>query len=691
MVSRPAVDAAGPSIGWSKAKPAVRRPRRPSPVSPEPASGGTIRADLSHLQAKKLGVWKAVGLGLGLGAVLSVLFVTLWIWKLAFSDLPAIPDKAALWSLNRPAGASFVDRNGLVIGQRGPKHGAPLKIADLPPYLPRAFLAAEDRRFYHHIGVDLIGIARAAKTDLITHRLAQGGSTITQQIARTLFLTPEQTLRRKLQEAGLAVRIEHLMSKDEILELYLNRIYFGGGAYGVEAASRTYFGKSARNLNLSEAALLAALPKAPTRLEPTNDFQAALKRSHGVLRSLVAQHWITEEQAADAVMHPPKLVAEAQDEGDFGYVLDAAAMEAKTLNTGDTPDLVIHLTIDSRLQAEATAAIREAVARGEPQGATQAALVALGPDGGVRALVGGADHRLSAFNRAIQAQRQPGSAFKAFVYAAALEQGIAPDDVREDAPVNVNGWRPTNSDGLYSGNVTLSEAFARSINTVAVRLTQEVGAWRVAEIARRFGLSSIPPHPAPPIALGAYETRLIDLVSGYQVLQLGGRRAPPFLIEAITDARGQPVYKHPPQAPVSVYDPVKAAQMVGLMQGVIDKGTGRKAAVGRPAAGKTGTTQDYRDAWFIGFTPDYVAGVWMGDDRGAPMKHVTGGDLPAETWKRFMLAAEKDLPVRPFVQAAQDDTPDPRNDFYRDLADELDKSAGAAPAPVRNGVLGGKL
>ena len=645
------------------------------------------------MRAAAAGRRRAVWLGLGLGMLLAALFAGLWIWKLAFSDLPPIPDKAALWALNRPAGATFVDRDGKVIGQRGPKHGAPLTLAELPTYMPQAFLAAEDRRFYHHGGLDLWGVARAASADLGHRHIVQGGSTITQQIARTLFLTPEQTLRRKLQEAGLAMRIEHLMSKDEILELYLNRIYFGGGAYGVDAASRTYFGKSASKVSLAEAALLASLPKAPTRYAPTDDLQAALKRSRLVLRALVAQHWISQAQADEAVAHPPVLSTETPDEGDFGYVLDAAAAEAKALDTAGVPDLVVHLTIDGRLQHEASQAVREAAAKGAPLGATQAALVALGPDGGVRALVGGVDHRLSSFNRATQARRQPGSAFKAFVYAAALEQGIQPDDVRQDAPVNVDGWRPTNADGLYAGNVTLADAFARSINTVAVRLTQEVGPSRVAEMARRFGLATIPPHPAPPIALGAYETSLIDLVSGYQVLQLGGRRTAPYLIEGITDARGQPVYRHPPEAPQPVYDPAKAAEMVKLMQGVIDKGTGRKAALGRPAAGKTGTSQDYRDAWFVGFTPDYVAGVWMGDDRGAPMKHMAGGDLPAETWKRFMLAAEQGLPPQPFPQPApSSDQADPRPDFYRDLTETFGQTAaGAPPEAASKGVLGGKL
>lgn len=666
----------------------MRLPFRPKP--PEPP-GGPIRADLAYLRDQKGRAARAIGWGVAIGVALAVLFVALWVWKLAFSDLPAIPDKDSLWSMNRPAGATFVDRTGAVIGQRGPRHGAALTLSDLPPYLPKAFLAAEDKRFYRHGALDLAGIARAALTDLKAHRIRQGGSTITQQIARTLFLTNDQTLRRKLQEAGLAMRIEGLMSKDEILALYLNRIYFGGGAYGVDAASRTYFGKPAHDLTIAEAALLAALPKAPTRLDPTNDFDAAVRRSHLVLKALAAERWITPEEAKDAIAHPPKLAPETTGEGDFGYVLDQAAAEAKALYAGSAPDLVVHLTIDSRLQAAATGAVRDAVARGSAQGAAQAALVALGPDGGVRALVGGADHRLSAFDRAIQALRQPGSAFKALVYASALEQGIKPDDVREDAPISVGGWKPLNADGLYAGNVTLTDAFARSINTVAVRLSQEVGPGRVAEVARRFGLTTIPPHPAPPVALGAYEVKLIELTSAYQVFQLGGRRAPPYLVDSITDARGQVLYRHPPRAPDSVYDPVRAADMVKLMQGVITKGTGRRADIGRPAAGKTGTSQDYRDAWFVGFTPELAAGVWMGDDQNRPMRREAGGDLPAETWKRFMLAAEQGLPVKPFPDPGAGDAQDPRADFYQALARDFDQTAATTAAPPKNGVLGGKL
>jgi len=617
-----------------------------------------------------------------IAGLLIVLFLGLWVWKLAFSDLPPIPDKQALWSMNRPAGVTFLDRNGQVIGQRGPRHGSPITLKQMPAYLPEAFMAAEDRHFYHHRGVDFGGILRAGRNDLSgRHKGLQGGSTITQQIARTLFLSPEQTLRRKLQEAGLAFRIEHLLTKDEILELYLNRIYFGGGAYGVEAASQTYFGKSATELSLSEAALLAALPKAPTHLAPTNDLAAAIKRSRLVLTAMVRSRWITPEQQQAALASPPRLSTETRTEGDFGYVLDLAAQEAKAANVNNVPDLVVRLTVDPRLQAEATAAVRDAVDQGGPAGVTQGAMVALEPDGGVLALVGGADHRLSPFDRATQALRQPGSTFKPFVYAAALEHGLNPDDVRQDAPIRIGAWKPQNAEGGYRGNVSLADALAHSINTVAVRVSQEVGRDKVAELARRFGLINIPPHPAPPVALGAYEVTLLDLVSAYQVFQQGGKKAPPYLIVSITNARGDLIYRRNPTPPDSVYDPARAARMIGMMQGVIAHGTGKKADIGRPAAGKTGTSTDYHDAWFVGFTPDLVAGVWLGDDRNRPMQHMAGGDLPAEAWKRFMLTAEDGLPVRDFaVAAAQADAApapaeDARRDFYGALADQFDQTA----------------
>ena len=623
-------------------------------------SSKTIRADLDHERARKRDA-RGRGLLAGLLALLLALgLVSLWVWRLAFADLPAMPDRSALWSLNRPPGVTFLDRTGAVIAVRGPREGQMLKLGDLPPYVPRAFLAAEDRRFYSHHGVDWLGVARAARADFGARRVVQGGSTITQQVARNIFLTPEQTLRRKLQEAALAWRIEGVMGKDEILELYLNRIYFGEGAYGIEAAAQTYFGKSARRLSLHEAALLAALPKAPTRLDPTNDLDSALSRAHLALGRMQRAGWITQGQERAALASPLALQPEKPGEGDFGYVLDLAAARARLLAGDKAPDLIVRLTVDSRLQAAAADTVRQGVAEGRRLGANQAALVALSPDGAIRALVGGVDYRQSPYDRATQAMRQPGSAFKPFVYAAALEAGVRPQDVRTDSPVHYAGWSPENYGGGYSGAVTVADALARSINTVAVRLGHEVGPARIAELAHRFGLSMIPPHPALPIALGAYEVDLLDLVSGYQVFQNDGRRLDPFLIEAIANAHGDVLYRHAEGAASQVYDAGRSREMVQMMQGVVARGTGKRAALDRPAAGKTGTSQDWRDAWFVGFTPDWIAGVWVGNDRAEPMAKVAGGDLPSEMWRRFMIVAHQGLPSRDFAASQPgEDAPPP--------------------------------
>ncbi len=634
----------------------------------------TIRADLAHQQRRVFSRWLRALLAVAFALILTLGLGGLWGWKLVFADLPPLSSKAVLWSLNRPPGVTFLDRDGGLLAVRGPRHGQAVGLHELPAYVPHAFLAAEDRRFYSHHGVDFEGVARAAWADVGAHHVVQGGSTITQQVARNIFLNADQTLKRKLQEAALAWRIERMMSKDEILELYLNRIYFGGGAYGVEAASETYFGKPARNLTLSEAAVLAALPKAPSRLDPVNDLDAALARAHTILTEMRQDGWITEAERQVALKAPPRLAPERPEEGDFGYVLDLAASRARDLAQNGAPDLIVKLTVDPRLQATAAQVVRDGVAEGKPLGATQAALVALSPDGAIRALVGGRDHRDSSFDRATQALRQPGSAFKPFVYAAALEAGVRPQDVRTDAPVNFHGWSPGNYGGHYSGAVTVADALARSINTVAVKLAHQVGADKVAALAQRFGLTMIPAKPNLSIGLGAYEVDLLDLVSGYQVFQQDGRHPEPYLIETITNAHGDVLYQHPSVPPPQVYDAPHNRLMVKMMQGVIEHGTGTKAGIGRPAAGKTGTSQTWRDAWFVGFTPDWIAGVWMGDDKSRPMAKVAGGELPAEMWRRFMLVAHADTPGHDFPPLLPvPDTAKPAAPGATDNMDETDE------------------
>ena len=543
---------------------------------------------------------------------------------------------------------------------------------ELPPYLPRAVLAAEDRRFYAHRGVDGRGLLRALWRDLREGRRAEGGSTLTQQLARNLFLGPEQTVRRKAQEAVLALELEGRIPKDRLLELYLDRTYFGAGAYGIDAAARLWFGRPARELDLPQSAFLAALPEAPSRMSRETDLLAARARAARILAAMRAEGWIGADAQAAATAHPaaPVPVA-AGGEGDLGPVLDLAAAEARARASG-RPDLVVRLTVDPRLQRLAAEAVRAGVADAAAQGATQGALAALAPDGAVVALQGGVEPRAGGYDRAVQALRQPGSAFKPLVYAAALAEGVKPDDVREDAPVDVGGWRPQNFGGGYAGAVTVAEALARSINTVAVRLTREVGPERVARLARSFGVTTLPARPGPSIALGAYEVRLLELVGAYGVIQGGGLRRSPYLVETVTDARGALLWRHAPEG-WRVYDAGHAAALVRMMEGVVEHGTGREAALGRPAAGKTGTTQNHRDAWFVGFTPDYVAGVWLGDDRGRPMAGVTGGEAPARAWARFMRGAHEGLPVRGFEAPAADG--DGRAAFYGRLAEELEQGA----------------
>jgi penicillin-binding protein 1A len=651
-------------------------PSRPG-ASPKPSFGRA--AHPSRRAPPKRGGLLAWGVGLiVLAAVIAAGgLAAAWQFGQLTAGLPDIPDKNALALVNQAPGMTFEDSTGKVIATRGPRHGHPVVLSELPSYVPRAFLAAEDRRFYRHGPIDAQGVVRALWANWRARRTVQGGSTLTQQLAKTLYLKPDQTWTRKLQEAVIAYRIEQKMSKDEVLALYLDRIFFGDNAYGVDAAAQTYFGKPASRLDLQEAALLAALPKAPTRLALTNDMAAALRRSRLILANMRAEGWITPQEEEAALVAPPRLAAEAPGEGDYGYVLDMAAAQAVQIAGGGAPDLVVRLTIDPGLQATAQSVVRETVAdSGKRAGAHQGALVLLAPDGALRALVGGVDHRASAFNRVTQAQRQPGSAFKPLIYAAALEAGVKPTDIRQDEPVSIGGWSPGNYGGGYRGPVTVAEALARSINSVAVRLADEVGPDKLGEIAHRFGLSSIPATPELSIALGAYEVSLLELTAAYQVFQQGGQRTQTYLIEAITTTRGDNLFIHAPSAGIGIYDAGHADQMVKMMEGVVLEGTGTRAAFGRPAAGKTGTSQNWRDAWFIGFTPDWVCGVWVGNDDDTAMNHVTGGEIPAQIWRKVMLAAHANLEPHDFAwmsaaEAAAQGT---------DAAALTDQAASDAPA-----------
>jgi len=628
--------------------------------------------------------WAATMAAVVLMAVaLGALGGALWFQKAYLAELPPIPNRETLYAVNRAPAIKFYDRTGQLIAARGPRYGDQVTLAVLPPYVPKAMLAAEDRRFYSHGAVDLRAIGRAVVANRRAGRVVEGGSTLTQQLAKTLFLTPDQTLRRKIQEAFLAERIERVLSKDEVLELYLNRIYFGANTFGLDGAARTYFGKPASQLTLSEAALLAALPKAPTRLALHHGMDAALIRSRLVLDRMQAEGWITPEQKTLALAERPKLAPTAQpNDGDFGWALDYATAEAMRMAGPNSPDLMVRLTIDPRLQRRGAAILRGGVRTGRRVGISEGALVSLGTDGAIRAMVGGVDYRDSVFNRAVQARRQPGSSFKPFVYAAALENGVRPTDIRDDAPIRIGGWTPDNYGGGHRGPVTVQMALARSINTVAVRLAQETGAPAVASLARRFGLTTLPEAPGLSVALGAYEVTVLEMTSAFQVFQQGGQRVQPYIVEEVRTVGGERVRLRLPSASLPAYDVARAGMMVRMLQGVVLHGTGKRADFGWPAAGKTGTSQNWRDAWFVGFTPEFVTGVWVGNDNGQPMRKVTGGDTPAQIWRSFMVEAHKGIAMRDFdwLMAAPDagdsgPAPDPRNGFYEDLSAEFSRTA----------------
>jgi penicillin-binding protein 1A len=639
---------------------------------------------------RRIGGWITTTLAVVLMALaLSTLFGAIWFQKTYLAELPPIPDRETLYATNRAPAIKFYDRTGQLIAARGPRYGDDVKLATLPAYVPQAMLAAEDRRYYRHGAVDLWAIGRAVVANRRAGRVVEGGSTLTQQLAKTLFLTPDQTLRRKIQEAFLAERMQRLLSKDEILELYLNRIYYGANTFGLDGAARTYFGKPASQLTLPEAALLAALPKAPTRLALHHGMEAALARSHLVLERMQAEGWITPDQKLAAQAVTPKLAPTAQpNDGDFGWALDYATSEAIRMAGPNSPDLMVRLTIDPRLQRSGAAILRGAVARGRGANISEGALVSLGADGAVRAMVGGTDYAGSVFNRAVQARRQPGSSFKPFIYAAALEKGVRPTDIRQDAPIRIGGWAPENYGGGYRGPVMVQTALARSINTVAVRLAQEAGGPAIGALARRFGFTTIPASPNLSVALGAYEVSVLEMTSAFQVFQLGGSRVQPYIIEEIRSVGGERVLLHLQSAPAPAYDPARAGMMLRMLQGVILNGTGTRANFGWPAAGKTGTSQNWRDAWFVGFTPEFATGVWVGNDDGRSMRKVTGGEVPAAIWKAFMIVAHKGIAPRDFdwlLPLPQGEPsyapPDRRGGFYQDLSAEFSRTADSAEPP----------
>jgi 1A family penicillin-binding protein len=542
--------------------------------------------------------------------------------------------------------------NGETFATRGVFKGTKLTAADLPPHLAQAIVAIEDRRFYSHFGVDPWGILRAAWRNWLAGGTREGGSTITQQLARLMFLSPDQTLRRKIQEAILALWLEHQLSKEDILLRYLNSAYFGAGAYGVDAAAHRYFGKSAKELSLAEAAMLAGLVRAPSQLAPTRNLGGAKERADTVLQAMVESGAITAEQADAARSEPVNLRTPPETPPGTNYFVDVVSGDVRRLLGGTSGDLTLRTTLDLELQRLAEGIVeRRLDSEGRKKNVTQAALVALAPDGAIRALVGGRDYEASQFNRATQARRQAGSLFKLFVYLVAMQKGYGPESLVVDQPTQIGDWEPQNANGRFRGPVSLRTAFAQSINTVAVQLADEVGIPAVIETAKRLGITSELPN-VPSLALGSAEVTLLEMTRAYAAVATGNPTFEPFGIRSIQGGSQKSLFTRPGAGARPGGLGESRTAMLDLLQAAVREGTGKAARLPDVlAAGKTGTTQEYRDAWFIGFTSDVIVGVWVGNDDNTPMNKVVGGDLPAQIWHDFMTRA------RPVLAKAESPAP----------------------------------
>jgi penicillin-binding protein 1A len=527
--------------------------------------------------------------------------------------------------------------DGTVLAHYGELYGVAVQVYELPPHLTRAVLAVEDRRFYDHAGVDPIGIARAIWTNLSAGTVRSGGSTISQQLAKNLFLSPDRTVRRKVQELLLALWLEQRFGKNQILTIYLNRVYFGQGAYGVDAAARRYFNKPATQVTAYEAAMLAGLLKAPSRYNPISSPDLAAGRAAQVLQSMVEAGWLTTAQAAEAQSGRAVLRSDRMG-GQSRHFADWVLERARDYIKQDGGDLIIRTTIDPRMQRLAENAVDANLASAAKRKARQAAMVVMRPSGAITAMVGGASYGQSQFNRATQALRQPGSAFKLFVYLTAFENGFYPSDIVHDAPITIDGWTPRNAGGKYLGAVSVREAVARSINSVAALVAEQVGREKVAATARRLGITSKIGED-PSLALGTYEVTLLELTAAYAVMANGGIGVWPHGITEILDGEGRILFRRSGGGPGRVVEANNVMAINDVLTATISWGTGQAANPDRPAAGKTGTSQDSRDAWFIGYTPDLVAGVWFGNDDDTAMDKVGGGSFPATTWRDFMKPA----------------------------------------------------
>ena len=629
----------------AKAKPAARKPK-PGGAKPKaaatkgksggakPGSGGKTRR--TPTRRPRIG-WRI--------AKWSLVFV-LWLVVLAAGFVGYyghdLPDTEHLTGPETPLAITVLAADGSEVATVGEMWGELIPAEEMAPVLPKAVLAIEDRRFFTHGGIDAFGVIRAAWQNAVEGRVVAGGSTISQQVAKLVFLSPERSVKRKIQEAMLAFWLEREFTKEEILTIYLNRAYFGAGAYGVDAAARRYFGRSARDVDVAQAAMIAGLLKAPSRYSPANDLALARKRARVVVDAMIDADFLTEAEGKAAKGQVNALTVARRSSPPAGYFVDWVLEQVPGYVGRDHGALRVFTSLDPARQRAAQAALTGVLAAaGKSRKIGQGALVALDRNGAVRAMVGGRDYAKSVFNRATQAKRQPGSAFKTVVYLAGIEAGLAPDDVIEDAPITVAGWSPRNYDGEYRGPVTVREGFARSINTVAVRVGLRAGVKRIRAAARRLGIESRLPADAS-IALGTGEVTLLELTSAYLALANGGARVLPHGIVEIRNRAGDVLYRRAGSGAGRAVDGATVAAMRDLLRAGVAWGTGRAAGLPEalgPAYGKTGTSQKFRDAWFVGWAGGLAAGVWLGNDDGSAMNEVTGGSYPAEIWQRFMVEA----------------------------------------------------
>ena len=629
----------------------------------------------------------------------AVSFVWIGIFAIAFIGVMAIdlPDTSQLYKVNRQPSITYLDRSGALIATRGTQFAPPVDIDSLPTYVPLAFVAIEDRRFFTHPGFDPIGISRAALRDVF-HRKGgnlAGGSTITQQLAKNLFLSDNQNMKRKVQELMLAIWLEHKFTKKQILALYLNRVYFGAGAYGIDSAAQRYFNKSAKDLSVGEAAMLAGLMKAPNSYSPLSDKERAAKRATVVLNEMLDAKVITQDQYTDALSHPIN-VSKSLATAHAQYFIDWLDSNIRALVGEPKEDLIVETTLDLPIQTDAERAVQTIMERDAKRGPQQAALVSVDGEGRIRAMIGGVSYADSQFNRATNAYRQTGSSFKPFVYLTAMEAGYTPETPVVDEPFTIGNWSPQNFEKEYLGLINLQTALEQSINTVAARLANDVGRDRVAATGHRLGLmSKINTDPA--MALGTSEMSPIEMAQAYIPFSNGGFKATAHGIIRIRTADGKVLYQYrdPSQdgGRVQVINNPPLMEMNQMLRGVVQRGTGVGANVpGYDIAGKTGTTSDFRDAWFDGFTGGFVTVVWTGRDDNTPMKKVTGGQTPAAIWHMYMSSALHRIQVSPIPEGPTNASAlsAPAEDALKDLlgtqannpaASAAANASGSAPAP----------